>query len=493
MNNILEMKQIVKQYTGVTALNNVDFSVNNNSVHCVVGENGAGKSTLIKIITCVEKMTKGQILFNGRPFAANTVKDAMDCGISTVFQELNIVDQLTVAENLVLGRETHKYGIISKKTMYPVYGLMQEFAKDIPLHKTVAELSFAEKQIVEIVKAIGFEAKLIILDEPTAALAKNESERLYDVIQKLKKRGLSIIYISHILDDIFTVGDEVTVLRDGLVVGTKTIQNTTREELVQMMIGKISYSNYIKNSIDQNKVAMEAKNLSTSSIKNISFNIYKGEIVGFYGLRGSGKSETARALYGVDKLHDGQIYINGKKAAISNPKKAMKHGLAMVPEERLSEGLIMKLSISDNISISNLRKVVKNFMVSEKLKDIIARHFIDALSIKSFHERQLAGTLSGGNQQKVVVAKCLNADTTILMLDEPSRGIDVGAKEEIYAIMRKLAAEGTSILVFSSEYDEIEKLCDRVHLIVKGRIGKTINHEDLDPQKVRMITMGQEV
>jgi len=489
--NILEMRNIVKQYPGVRALDGVDFTVKRGTVHCIVGENGAGKSTLIKILTCAEKMNEGTISFNGQPYTAKTIKDAMNAGISTVFQELNIVNQLTVAENLILGREEHSLGIMKSQHEYPVFAMMGEFADDISLDTRVASLSFAEKQIVEIVRSIGFQAKLVIMDEPTAALSKKESLRLYDIVTKLKEKGISIIYISHVLDDIFTVGDEVTVLRDGSVVGTKAMVETTREELVKMMVGEIVHGAYQARDIDWDHPVLEVKNLHTASLKDVSFALHKGEILGFYGLRGAGKSEVARALYGLDRWISGELIIDGQLVKVKNPEQAMHGlGLAMVPEERLTEGLFMKLSVADNIAVTNLKKFMGRFGLNEQKKQATAQHYIEELDIRAHSARQRVRTLSGGNQQKVVIAKCLHSETRILMLDEPSRGIDVGAKEEIYTIVRELAAEGSSVLVFSSEYEEVAPLCDRVVLMVKGQVAECVAQADLDAQKVHIVTMG---
>ncbi|MEG1843602.1 MAG: sugar ABC transporter ATP-binding protein [Clostridia bacterium] len=489
---ILEMKGIVKKYPGVTALKGVDFRVRRNAVHCLVGENGAGKSTLIKILTCAESMTDGEIVLDGARFAGNSIKDAMAAGISTVYQELNVVNQLTVEENLTLGCEKHdRLGIIHKEKDLKALQMLREFAPDISAGRTVANLSFAQKQLVEIVKAISGEAKLVIMDEPTAALSKAESERLYEVIRKLKSRGITVIYISHVLDDIFTIGDEVTALRDGAIVGTREVACTTREELVEMMVGKAVHSGYVKEGKARKEPLLEVENLSTASVHELTFTLAKGEILGFYGQRGAGKSETARALYGLDRIKSGHIRIEGREARMTSPEKAILRGIAMAPEERLTEGLFMKLSISDNIAVTNYRNASRFGVVNEKSKAHIAKGYVNDLNIKAHSIHQRAGTLSGGNQQKVVIAKCLNAQTKLLMLDEPSRGIDVGAKEEIYAIVRGLAAKGVGVLIFSSEYEEIAALCDRVALMADGRILEVLGHDQLDSHNVHILTMGK--
>ncbi len=491
MDCILEMRGIVKQYPGVTALKGVDFLVERNTVHCLVGENGAGKSTLIKILTCVETRTAGEIRIDGRPFNGRTVRDAMNAGISTVYQELNIVEQLTVAENLTLGREKSRWGVLQKHTSDRAFEVLGEFAPDIALNSRVSQLSFAQKQLLEIVKAVSTDAKIVIMDEPTAALSRQESDRLYDVIRKLKRQGITIIYISHVLDDIFTIGDRVTALRDGDIVGTRDVEKTTREELVEMMVGKVVHSGYDAGGRKPGEALLEARGLTTGSIRDMSFELHRGEILGFYGLRGAGKSETARALFGLDPLLAGEIRLNGAPARIRTPEQAMASGIAMVPEERLTEGLFMKLSVSDNIAVTNYRNTSRMGIVNEGNKNAIAEKYIRELNIKVHSARQRASTLSGGNQQKVVIAKCLNAQTRLLMLDEPSRGIDVGAKEEIYSIIRELAAQGVGILVFSSEYDEIAALCDRVLLMAGGRVIRTLRNDELDIHRVHILTMGK--
>ena len=491
MDYILEMRGIVKQYPGVMALKGVDFLVERNTVHCLVGENGAGKSTLIKILTCVEHRTEGEILIDHKPFYGKTVRDAMNAGISTVYQELNIVEQLTVAENLTLGREQSRWGVLKKRAQDRAFDVLREFAPDISLNDRVSQLSFAEKQLLEIVKAVSADAKLVVMDEPTAALSKQESDRLYSIIRKLKQQGITIIYISHILDDIFTIGDRVTALRDGEIVGTRNVAQTTRMELVEMMVGKVVHSSYAASGREPGDVLMDVRDMTTDSIRNMSFTLRKGEIVGFYGLRGAGKSEACRALFGLDRLRSGEILMNGAPVHIRTPEQAMALGIAMVPEERLTEGLFMKLSVSDNIAITNYKNTSRLGVVNEAGKAEIANRYIRELSIKVHSARQRVSTLSGGNQQKVVIAKCLNAQTQLLMLDEPSRGIDVGAKEEIYTIIRKLAAEGVGILVFSSEYDEIAALCDRVLLMAGGRVIRTLRNDELDIHEVHILTMGK--
>jgi ribose transport system ATP-binding protein len=486
--NILEARNLSKTYPGVEALKDVSLTIQRNTVHCIVGENGAGKSTFIKILTCAEERTRGRILYNGREYRPRTIKEAMNLGISTLFQELNVVNQLTVEENLILGREQSVWGVIRRPDRSGrVYQVLQSFAPDIPLNKKVTELSYAEKQVIEIVKAVAVDAGLIIMDEPTAALSEAEAHRLFEMIRNLKQQGMTVIYISHILDDIFAVGDFVTVFRDGAVIGTKRVAEIDRPELIRMMIGKAVTEGYVPRQVDRTSRVLEVTNLRTEKLDGVSFDLFKGEIIGFYGLRGAGKSEIAQALYGLDPILGGAVRIGGRKRSFRIPKDSMQQGISMVPEERLSEGLILKMSVRGNISISNLRKIARFGVVNARNERSIAERFIGALNIKVSSVDQRASTLSGGNQQKVVISKCLNADSRILLMDEPTRGIDVGAKEEIHRIIRGLAEEGNSIIIFSSEYPEIAGLCDRIFLVAEGRIVKVVLNEEADAEELMHI------
>ncbi|MCX6089637.1 MAG: sugar ABC transporter ATP-binding protein [Candidatus Atribacteria bacterium] len=491
--NILEVRHLTKNYPGVAALKDVNLDIRRNTVHCIVGENGAGKSTFIKILTCAEVRSGGEIRFQGRDFNPRSIREAMDMGISTLFQELNVVNQLTVEENLILGREPNRYGIIKKTNESDrIFQLIKEFAPDIPLKKKVGLLSFAEKQVIEIVKTIAVEASLLIMDEPTAAVSENEAKRLFSIIRYLKEKNITVIYISHILDDIFTIGDLVTVFRDGEIVGTKKVAEITREDLIRMMIGKITVDEYIPRAVDYQKKVIEVKDLTTNKLRNISFSLYKGEILGFYGLRGAGKTEIAQALFGLDRLISGDVEVEERKTRFRIPQDAMTNGIAMVPEERLTEGLIMKLSVRSNISITNLKALSGLGVVHNREERAVAKKYVDVMNIKAKHIEQKVATLSGGNQQKVVVSKCLHAGSIILLMDEPTRGVDVGAKEEIHRIIRNLAENGTSIIIFSSEYPEIVSLCDRIYLLRDGEIVKEVKNQEADPEGIlQIITRGK--
>ena len=488
--NILEVQNLGKSYPGVEALREVSLTIQRNTVHCIVGENGAGKSTFIKILTCAEERSSGRILYNGAEFRPRTIKEAMNLGISTLFQELNVVNQLTVEENLLLGREETVWGVIRRPDRAnKVFQVLKDFAPDIQLNRQVGDLSYAEKQVIEIVKAVAVDASLIIMDEPTAALTEAEAQRLFEVIRTLKQQDITVIYISHILDDIFAVGDYVTVFRDGSVIGTRQIAQIDRPTLIKMMIGKTVSERYVPRQVDYSVKVLEVANLRTPKLTDVSFDLHKGEIIGFYGLRGAGKSEIAQALYGLDTILAGTIKISGRPVRFGIPKHSLRSGIAMVPEERLSEGLILKMPLRPNISISNLKKITRCAVVNSGKERAIAERYVKALNIKASGIEQQASTLSGGNQQKVVISKCLNADSTILLMDEPTRGIDIGAKEEIHKIIRALAEAGNSVIIFSSEYPEILNLCDRILLVADGRIIKEAANQELSAEELlRLIT-----
>jgi ABC-type sugar transport system ATPase subunit len=409
----------------------------------------------------------------------------MNLGISTLFQELNVVDHLTVEQNLLLGREDTLLGVIRRPDRNGrLYQLLKDFAPDIPLHRQIGELSFAEKQVIEIVKAVAAEASLLIMDEPTAALSQKEAERLFELIRGLRQQHITVIYISHILDDIFAIGDYVTVFRDGAIIGTARVADIDRPALIRMMIGKTVAEGYVPRKVDRREVGLEVEGLCTAKLRGVSFRLHRGEILGFYGLRGAGKSEIAQALYGLDKILAGSIRLGGRPIRFAIPRDGLRHGVSLVPEERLAEGLILKLPLRPNVSISNPGKISRLGVVNGRRERAAVERYVRELSIKVTGIEQKAGTLSGGNQQKVVIAKCLNAEATVLLMDEPSRGIDVGAKEEIHGIIRELAAQGAGVIIFSSEYQEILNLCDRILLVAEGRIIRELSNSEASAEEL---------
>ncbi|MGE5494145.1 MAG: sugar ABC transporter ATP-binding protein [Burkholderiales bacterium] len=490
-NYALEIKNLVKDFPGVRAVDDVSFNIVRNTIHCLVGENGAGKSTLIKILTGALARTSGTILLNGKEYNASNPKDAGNKGISTLFQELNVVDQLTVEENLTLGIEDTKFGFLLKtKKIKNIIEVLKNIDPSIDPKERVSRLSVAKKQIIEIAKAVASEADIIIMDEPTAALSEGEIERLFKIVKGLRNQNVTVIYISHRLDEIFELGDYVTVMRDGKHIDTKPVSEIKdRMELIQMMIGKTVMESYVPKEEKSQEILLDVKNVSNHKLKDISFNVKKGEIVGFYGLVGAGKTELARAIYGADK-YTGTIMFKGEKLG-TVPAATIEAGIAFVPEERRTQGLFTLLTIRQNIPVMNPKKISNSGVINSAKERAAAKEYIEKLDIKTDTMEKETAKLSGGNQQKVVFAKCLFADANLLILDEPTRGIDVGAKAEIYHIIRELAKEGKSIIFFSSELTEILNSCDRIFLLYEGELRSELeNGKEIDPQNIIHICTG---
>ncbi len=483
--NVLEIRDLVKDFPSVRAVNNVSFDIKRNTVHCLVGENGAGKSTLIKILTGADQRTSGNIRLNGAEYAPRSTKDAKLKGISTLFQELNVVDQLTVEENLSLGMEDTTLGFLRRtdKTKRMVEA-MNSLEPSIKPRQLVSSLSVAKKQIVEIAKAVATESDIIIMDEPTAAISEGEIKRLFKIIKGLRERNVTVIYISHRLDEIFELGDYVTVMRDGKHIDTRPIsQIKDRGELVKLMIGKTVFEQYTLKEGACKDPILEVRGLSNQKLNDICFDVHPGEIVGFYGLVGAGKTELARAIYGADS-YGGEIRFKGRRLP-NSPDKVIAAGIALVPEERRSQGLFTILTIRSNVPVMNMRKISRAGFIDGSRERKISQEYIEKLRIATSSMEKETRKLSGGNQQKVVLAKCLFADADLLMLDEPTRGIDVGAKSEIYAIIRRLSEEGKAIMIFSSELPEVVNICDTIYLLYDGSLKETIrNGCDLDSEKI---------
>lgn len=487
---VLEIQSLEKMYPGVHAVNNVSFSIKRNTVHCLVGENGAGKSTLIKILTGAIERSGGTIRLNGAVYAAGNPKEAKRKGISTLFQELNVVDQLTVEENLTLGLERTTLGFLRDSGKERMIKVLRSLEPSINPRQKVSTLSVAKKQIIEIAKAVASESEIIIMDEPTAAISEGEIQRLFAIIRKLREKNVTVIYISHRLEEIFELGDYLTVMRDGRHISTMPVaQLKDRSELIKMMIGKTVFEKYIPTDISSNETILRAEHVTNKKLCNISFELKKGEIAGFYGLVGAGKTELARAIYGVDP-YTGSITFRGKLLEHS-PYKAIEAGIALVPEERRSEGLFTILTIRGNVCVMNMNKISRNGFISSQQEKQATSEYIKKLNISTNTMEKEAAKLSGGNQQKVVFSKCLFADADLLLLDEPTRGIDVGAKSEIYQIIRELAKEGKSILIFSSELHEIVNICDTIYLLSEGYLKDRItNGTEIDSEQILHVVTG---
>ena len=489
--NVLEIRDLVKDFPGVRAVNNVSFDIKRNTVHCLVGENGAGKSTLIKILTGAYTRTSGQILLNGEDYQPHSTRDAKQKGISTLFQELNVVDQLTVEENLTLGMEDTTFGFLRHTDkINKMVSVMNSIEPSIKPRQLVSSLSVAQKQIVEIAKAVAAESDIIIMDEPTAAISESEIARLFTIIKALREKNVTVIYISHRLDEIFELGDYVTIMRDGKHIETRPVKEIQdRSELIRMMIGKTVFEHYTPREDECPDTILQVKHLSNHRLKDISFDIHAGEIAGFYGLVGAGKTELARAIYGVDS-YEGDILFQGKKLQPA-PDKAIAAGIALVPEERRSQGLFTILTIRGNIPVMNLRKISRSGFINDATERKITLEYVDKLKIATNSIEKEAAKLSGGNQQKVVLSKCLFADADLLMLDEPTRGIDIGAKSEIYNLIRQLSREGKTIIIFSSELPEVMNICDSIYLLYDGTLRSTLrNNCDVDSEQILHVVTG---
>jgi len=488
---VVQVRGLSKRFPGVLALDEVSFDIRRNTVHCIVGENGAGKSTFIKILTGAMSRSRGEILLEGEAFDPRSIRDAMSAGISVLYQELNVVDDLTVEENLTLGKERHALGFIRRgEDLSGVEAILAGLDSAIRLSHRVGDLSVAQKQVIEIAKVVATEARVLVMDEPTAALSEDEVRRLFQVIAKLKADGMTIIYISHKLSEVFEIGDFVTVFRDGRMVATQAVAELSAVELVRRMLGKVVVESYVPSRTDPDTRLLEARGISNRKLKNVSFDLHKGEILGFYGLVGAGKTEVARVLYGIDE-YEGEILIRGKRRRFERVQDAVAAGLAMVPEERRGDGIFSKLSIRANVPMMRMSSVLHNGLISNGRERRLADGYMKKLSVAARDREQKVAFLSGGNQQKVVIAKCLNREGGILLMDEPTRGVDVGAKHEIHDIIRGLAGEGKGIIVFSSELPEILHLCDRIVLMHEGSVREIVrNGEGVESDRIMAVVAG---
>lgn len=485
--NILELSSITKKFPGVLALNKVDFNLQKGEVHALVGENGAGKSTLIKIISGVHKRDGGKIKFKGKEVDIKGPKHSRNLGISVIYQEFNLVPYLSIAENIFLGREDLKAKtIIDKKEIYQKSKkILKDLGIDIDPKTIIADLGVAMQQMVEIAKAISMKSDIIIMDEPTAALGDSEIEELFKTIEDLKNNGISIIYISHRLQELWEVADRVTVFRDGEYIATHPIAETDKDLLINEMVGRELKEQFPERNVQIGNKVLEVKNLSGSGfLKNISFTVKKGEILGFAGLVGSGRTELMRCIFGADKINSGEIHINGQKENIANPRQAIEAGIGFITEDRKKQGLVLVRSVKENISLTDLSQIMDGIVLNSKKDKNLAAEYIDKLNIKTPSEEQEVKFLSGGNQQKVVLAKWLIRDTKILIFDEPTRGIDVGAKKEVYTLMNQLAAQGVGIIMISSELPEILGMSDRIMVMNHGEIVGKLNVEEADQEKI---------
>jgi ribose transport system ATP-binding protein len=491
-NTILEMKGIVKRFPGVTALKNVQFSCLRGETHALMGENGAGKSTLIKLLSGSSFPSEGEIYFDGKILDAKTPQQAMEKGIAIIYQELNLVGELNAVENIFLGREYKKGPFVDFNRMKKeAKDILKSMDLEINMDVPVCKLSVAQQQMVEIAKALSMNSKLIVMDEPTATLTSHEVSNLFRVIKELKNEGVTIIFISHHLEEIFELCDRMTVLKDGEYMGTFGMEGMTEDKIIRLMVGRELEEIYPpKNRNISNEVVLSVKDITNNRVKCVSFDLRKGEILGISGLVGAGRTELVRAIFKADDIQNGEIYINGIKKNIKNPRDAIQNGIALLTEDRKSQGLILGLPIVTNMTLPILKKVKKGFFINRKTENILAHDYVEKLKIATHCITAKALNLSGGNQQKVVIAKCLAANCDILILDEPTRGIDVGAKVEIYNLMNKLCEQGKSIIMISSELPEVIGMSDRILVMRNGKINAEISDNEMTEETIMQYAMG---
>ena len=491
---IVEFQNITKAFSGIKALDDVSFAIKRGEVHCLLGENGAGKSTLMKILTGVIRMDSGQILFNGEKVNIQGIKHAQSLGIGTVFQENSLMPHLSIAENIFLTREPRtKIGAIDYKTMHEqTVKWGKELGLELDPGIRVDKLSVAEQQVVEIVKVFSQDPKLIILDEPTSSLSDNEIEKLFAIIERLKKKGVTFIYISHRMEEIKRIGDGGTILRDGKFITTiEDVKTTPLDEIIAHIVGRPLDQQYPKRNAKIGSVMFEVEDLSVRNlIHNVSFNVRAGEVFGISGLVGSGRTETAKAIFGELKKTSGRIRIEGQEVTIKSPHDAIKHGIGLLTENRKEEGLFLDKSVCWNVVSAALEKIKSNGILNFNKERSIVLDFVEALQIRLPTIESEARYLSGGNQQKVVFAKWLNADSKVYIFDEPTRGIDVGAKREIYSIINDLAEKGLAVIVISSELPEILGICDRMAVFHEGRCVKILDRAEATQEKIMYYAIG---
>lgn len=487
---MLELKNITKTYPGVVALNNVSVTFQQGEVHAVMGENGAGKSTMIKIISgAINPDPGGEIIFDGKSYTQMTPALSAENGVAVIYQDINLVTPMTVAENMFMGRKMGK-GYSKRRLNKLAQEIFDEYGFQLDPAMRVERLSPANQQMVEIARAISNNAKIMIMDEPTAPLAAAEVDLLFSIIAKLKAKGVTVIYISHRMDEVFQITERVTVLRDGQYVTTINTADTNRQQLVNLMVGRELNENFPTRKTPVGDVILEAKKLTGNSVKNISFRLHRGEVLGFAGLVGSGRSETMELICGAKKMDSGEVWMNGQKMHINSPASAIEHGIGLIPEDRKEQGVILFNTVKFNTSLSAAHKLTKFGFISGKKNKEMAEKYRETLRIKVPHIDQMVVNLSGGNQQKVVLAKTLAADPDVIIFDEPTKGIDVGAKQEIYNLMNELVAQGKAIIMVSSDMEEILGMSDRIIVLHEGLVSGELRREEFSQERVLHLASG---
>jgi len=494
LDNVLELKNIYKSFGGTQALSDISFDLKPGEVHALIGENGAGKSTMIKIMTGVHQPDSGDIILKNKIVKFKNASVSYDNKIAAIYQEASLFPELTVAENIFMGHhevskftKTIKWGNVFKESQK----IIKQLELELDPRRLVKTLGIAEKQIVEIIKALSANSEILIMDEPTSALTSEEVDDLFKIIKNLKKSGTAIIYISHRMEEIFNIADRVTVIRDGKIIDTKKVEEVDEKDLVKMMVGKDLGNYFPRDNVEIGDTILKVENLLRfGEFKDISFDLKEGEILGISGLVGAGRTEIVRTIFGVEKLEGGSIYVFGKKVKINNPVDALNLGIAYLSESRGEYGLVLGLSILQNITLAILNKISSRGWLNKKKENEIAKKYFDLLKIKANSLNQNVGSLSGGNQQKVALAKWLAANAKILILDEPTRGVDIGTKTAVHALMNDLTKEKIGIIMISSELPEIMGMSDRIIVIYEGKVIKEFKREEATKEKVISASVG---
>jgi ribose transport system ATP-binding protein len=491
---VLEMRQIRKTFPGVVALDKVDFELRRGEVHILLGENGAGKSTLMKILSGAYQKTEGQIVLYGAEVEIKNPKHAQTLGISTVYQEFNLIPHLSIGENIFLGREPVRFaGLIDQRAIHQeAKSALSGLGLALNPRKSVKELRVAEQQMVEVAKALSLDARILIMDEPTAALTEHEITELFATIRRLKDKGVSIVYISHRMEELFEIGDRVTVLRDGRSVGTYAVRDTSKTKLIRLMVNRELTELFPKEHATRGAEVLRVERLSTKSgLKDISFSLHQGEVLGVAGLLGAGRTELARAIFGLDQISSGSIYVNGVVQKMSSPRSAIKSGIGFLTEDRKSQGLVLPLSVERNLCLSSVDKFSRWGIMHTSEERQAATRYVEELRIKTPSLDQKVVFLSGGNQQKVVLSKWLCSQAEVFIFDEPTRGVDVGAKAEIYQLMNRLTASGVAIMMISSELLEVLGMSDRVMVMRGGGIAGEFSAGECTQERILQCALGE--
>ncbi len=491
---VLEMRDITKRFPGVLALDQAHLELRSGEVHCLVGENGAGKSTMMKILAGAQPADSGEILLDGAPTAIHSPYHAQQLGISMIYQEFNLSPYLSVAENIFLGREPRigRSPFIDWQRMYrDAREVLARVKVELDVRRPVNELSVAQQQMVEIAKALSVQARIIVMDEPSATLTDHELAALFALIKTLRRQGIGLIYISHRLEEIFEIGDRVTVMRDGRHVATNAVCDVTREDIIRMMVGRTLTEEYPKEFFQRGAERLRVERLSRDGVfEDVSFSLHTGEIVGLTGLVGAGRTEVARAIFGADRKTSGQIYLDGAPIEVRSPRDAIRHGIGLLTEDRKNQGLVLGMTVRENTTLANLVAVLVGPFIDRRKERAVTDQYVRELQIKTPSMEQIVQNLSGGTQQKVVLAKWLFTNSKVLIFDEPTRGIDVGAKTEIFKLINALVRRGVAVLVISSELPEVLGICDRILVMHEGRLAGELSRQDADQEAIMRLATG---